>query len=381
MIPRVVAWIAISSTGCGGQAPPANGPRPDSWVAVSTVGAPVGRQDHTAVWTGTEMLVWGGLGENPAPAHDQDLHVLLDDGGRYDPVEDRWAAMGRSGAPSPRAGEAAAWAGSKLFVWGGGPYDSGEAGPPSPPFGDGALYDPVTDAWSTVSSDGAPEARIAAESVWTGAEVLVWGGYTWEGEVSRRLATGARYDPEADRWTSTATEGAPLFDRPFAVWTDHVMLVFDYISQPPDRGGALYDPSTDTWSPMTSVGMPDGHLCGPVWTGTELVVFDSDDSALARYDPARDEWGRSETAEQLCGVIGPVWTGEEALYWGPGSSPPGPRLQLDPRSGLATAMSQRNEPSPRTSHTAVWTGTVMIVWGGHEDGGGDYTNTGGRYTP
>ena len=38
-----------------------------------------------------------------------------------------------------------------------------------------------------------------------------------------------------------------------------------------------------------------------------------------------------------------------------------------------------NVPSARYYHTAVWTGTQMIVWGGFT--GVSYFNTGGRYTP
>ena len=35
-------------------------PSTDSWVTTSTTNAPAGRADHTAVWTGSEMIVWGG---------------------------------------------------------------------------------------------------------------------------------------------------------------------------------------------------------------------------------------------------------------------------------------------------------------------------------
>ena len=33
----------------------------DSWTATSTINAPSGRSIHTAVWTGSEMIVWGGV--------------------------------------------------------------------------------------------------------------------------------------------------------------------------------------------------------------------------------------------------------------------------------------------------------------------------------
>ena len=32
----------------------------DTWAATSTSNAPDGRSAHTAVWTGSEMIVWGG---------------------------------------------------------------------------------------------------------------------------------------------------------------------------------------------------------------------------------------------------------------------------------------------------------------------------------
>ena len=36
-------------------------PSTDSWTATSTANAPDGRYRHTAVWTGNEMIVWGGI--------------------------------------------------------------------------------------------------------------------------------------------------------------------------------------------------------------------------------------------------------------------------------------------------------------------------------
>src|SRR5437773_780680 len=51
----------------------------DTWTA--TPGPPDGRSVHTAVWTGSEMIVWGGLGP-----------IYLNTGGRYNPSTDSWAA-------------------------------------------------------------------------------------------------------------------------------------------------------------------------------------------------------------------------------------------------------------------------------------------------
>ena len=38
-------------------------PCTDQWTATSTTNAPSARDGHTAVWTGSEMIVWGGFGE------------------------------------------------------------------------------------------------------------------------------------------------------------------------------------------------------------------------------------------------------------------------------------------------------------------------------
>jgi len=37
----------------------------DSWTPTNTLNAPEERSAHTAVWTGTEMLVWGGKWKLP----------------------------------------------------------------------------------------------------------------------------------------------------------------------------------------------------------------------------------------------------------------------------------------------------------------------------
>src|SRR5947207_9657392 len=54
----------------------------DTWTATSTTNAPDGRWFHTAVWTGSEMIVWGGHGSSG------DLNT----GGRYDPSTASWIA-------------------------------------------------------------------------------------------------------------------------------------------------------------------------------------------------------------------------------------------------------------------------------------------------
>lgn len=42
-----------------------NGCVEDTWIATSTTNAPSARAGHTAVWTGSEMIVWGGGASGP----------------------------------------------------------------------------------------------------------------------------------------------------------------------------------------------------------------------------------------------------------------------------------------------------------------------------
>ena len=62
----------------GGRAGAAgSGAGPDTWQPLATLGAPSPRSDSSMVWTGHEVIVWGGHGGQP-----------LRDGARYDRVGD-----------------------------------------------------------------------------------------------------------------------------------------------------------------------------------------------------------------------------------------------------------------------------------------------------
>jgi N-acetylneuraminic acid mutarotase len=90
----------------GGQYDPVG----NTWTtATTTAGAPTARYSHTAVWTGTRMIVWGGYDGAP-----------LNTGGQYDPVSNTWTtATTTAGAPTVRNGYTAVWTGTRMIVWGG----------------------------------------------------------------------------------------------------------------------------------------------------------------------------------------------------------------------------------------------------------------------
>jgi hypothetical protein len=44
-------------------------------------------------------------------------------------------------------------------------------------FNTGGIYDPGTDSWKATSMTNVPGARFAHTAVWTGSEMIVWGGW------------------------------------------------------------------------------------------------------------------------------------------------------------------------------------------------------------
>src|SRR5262249_17912548 len=115
----------------------------DTWTALPTAGAPSPRFAHSAIWTGNEMIVWGG--ENIANGT---VIGFLSDGKRYNPGTNTWSSLSAAGAPSPRDFHSATWTGTEMIIWGG--YN----GPGV--LGDGGRYNPATDTWSPLSTFGAP---------------------------------------------------------------------------------------------------------------------------------------------------------------------------------------------------------------------------------
>src|SRR5439155_14882106 len=85
-------------------------PSTDSWTATSTTSAPDARENHTAVWTGSQMIIWGGFNGTIGD---------FNTGGRYNPDADNWTATSTTGAPVARASHTAVWSGSQMIVWGG----------------------------------------------------------------------------------------------------------------------------------------------------------------------------------------------------------------------------------------------------------------------
>jgi FG-GAP-like repeat len=339
----------------------AGGCTDDTWTATAL--SPAAREYHTAVWTGTEMIVWGGLA----------VTGYLNTGARYNPSTDSWTATSTANAPTPRGGHTVVWTGSEMIIFGGHDMFCCDD------FGTGARYNPVTNSWTATSTTNAPPAAGGHTAVWTGSEMIVWAGI------------GGRYNPSTDSWTATSTTNAPPpLTGPSAVWTGSEMIVWGSDCSTVACGpsaGRRYNPSTDSWTATSDSNAPAGRVSHTaVWTGNVMIIWGGSDAFAThfntggRYNPSTDSWTATSTtnAPSERAFHTAVWTGSEMIVWGGagigGYANTGGKYIPGTNSWAAT--STANPPTGRTDHTAVWTGNEMIVWGGD---GPFVEATGGRY--
>lgn len=296
-------------------------PKSKAWKPTSMAGAPSPRHLHSAVWTGSKMIVWGGYGVT-------DYEI---DGGIYDPEADTWAALPTTGAPSKRTVHAEAWTGNELFVWGG--VVNGAV------IGSGGTFDPGANAWSPTPSAGAPSLRHAHTAVWAEDRVIVWGGsnlFDW-------LNDGAMFMNGA--WIgATSVVGAPEFrEGHSAVWTGSEMIVWGgFNGGNPLNTGGIYNLAANAWVATSTGGAPSAreeHTA--IWTGKGMMI-----------------WGG-------CGGDACVTDLGDGGIFMP-SAEGGSWAAIDEHTALAA----------RRWHTAVWTGEEVIVWGGRAEG--KPTNTGAQ---
>jgi len=364
ILPRrlvTLALVALLAAACG-SSDDRGGTR---WRAVAA--APLGgRFLPAAAWTGVEMLVWGGAGcEGACSGQGIRAHA---DGAAYNPSADSW----RSLPPSPlaaRTGALAVWSGQELLVWGG---MVGEGF-----VGDGAAFDPAANRWRSLPPSplagrfAAPPGTVAqVPGVWTGKEMVVWGQGAGVEDLEADLPAGAAYDPAADRWRVLAP--APMASRiTVPVWTGREMLVWGGQSGPQYfDDGAAYDPVADRWRMLPASPLAP-RFTSAVWSGAQMLVWGGESAERAfddgaAYEPGTDRWHsipRSPMAERR--GFAQIWTGEEMVVWGGAPGGGTGLLGTGAAYALATGVWREIDPRPaRLLPIALWTGQEAIVWGG-----------------
>jgi N-acetylneuraminic acid mutarotase len=283
-------------------------PAIDTWTTLATFNNPSARNDHTAVWTGSEMIIWGGFGGGS----------YLGTGAKFNPATSQWTTNTLTGAPSARSGHVAVWTGTRMLIWGG-RNSSGL-------LNDGALYDPVADSWTALTLPSPPAARQDAGFAWAGDRLIIWGG-TGSGAVALRsgaqllFASGA---PSA--WSAMTLSSAPSARAKHSmVWTGQRILIWGGKSASAFVGaGASYNPAADQWQTISSTQAPTARAeAGTIWTGSEMLVLGGESSLGAQatsyaYEPALNRWRELANAGNSQARFGATagWTGTEALLFG-----------------------------------------------------------------
>jgi hypothetical protein len=382
----VVAVPRITVSGDTGRSSgPGSIPFPSGWSRLPD--APIAaRSEYAAVWTGREMIVWGGYswdGSFPVTAH------FYGDGAAYDPTTRMWKTIAASPL-APREDSVTVWTGKEMLVFGGvGPNDApGGAG-----YSDGAAYDPWTNSWRKLAPTPPSLGQLTdtgSYAVWTGKVMLVW-GFSPNGDGSGSLAA-ATYNPATNRWETGAI--APAAAPPFgdAFWTGKEMLVWGTSAGHPE--GLSYDPATRRWAslPASPLGDVSRSDMLAVWTGTFMVVGgglasnlnnkDEDgrtkaelkpakptlqkDAAL--YDPVTNSWTRLPDAP--AGFEGSaratrgwdIWTGASVITIEDGVAGGRP-LSLDLATNKWSLGPNAPVPGRQEAHE-LWNGQEVLVWGG-----------------
>ncbi len=278
----------------------------------------LGRSETGAVWTGEELIVWGGRATDNGVASDGRVvdFFSANDGAAYDPSTNAWRPLAESPLGG-RSSPAFAWTGEEVLVLGG--FDD-----EFEPLTDAAAYNPTTDSWRSIPNPPAAALPIGT-SVWMDDRLLV---------VAADGTSAATYAPRDDAWKDLPRP--PLPDDLYVIgstWTGDEAIVVAYPNGITVTAVAVaWDPQASAWrelapSPIVALNA----YPGPIWTGAELIVFSRSlhetqpdgvppDSVYGSfYDPTRDSWRIGAVQEAFVSpgqmtVIGDLAVGSEAAY-------------------------------------------------------------------
>jgi len=323
----------------------------------------------TSVWTGRQVLVFGTYHGVSVAAS-------------FAPATGRWQRLPDAGPAGTFPPYHAVWTGKEMLVLGQGFRKA---------------FDPATRTWRQLPDS--PLLKIHEGHglvVWTGKEMIGWGG----GCCGDAFSDGVAYNPTTTKWRALPRGPLAGSQHPIGAWTGKELVVLVGNTDPDGKPwparfarAAAYNPTTNSWrriAPMPA--SRDG--ANAVWDGRELLILGGtiprgDGVPLAAktgfaYNPRTNQW--HSIAALPGGRIGSVsvWTGRQAVLWGgerdPDTTPLRTGIAYDPKLDRWTPIAQAPLPA-RIQPTAVWTGHQLIVWGSVQRASGAYSPAGAAYTP
>lgn len=215
-----------------------------------------------------------------------------------------------------------------------------------------------------------PSGRTSGSAVWTGSEVLYFGG--WSGAA---LNTIVRYDPATGLATTAQAHLPTARHWTSAVWSGQVAYVFGGVDTGQLDQVLRYDPALDQLTVLPQ-RLPFGRsYTSAMWDGTAAYVIGGSyalntfTDQIVRFDPA------AGTVEVLAARLPAgrdsmalAWTGTVAYLFG-GVGRDGVHtdgvVRFDPASGQVVEMGAQL-PSPRGRMSVSWDGQQVVLFGGRD---------------
>lgn len=366
------------SAALGGASGSGGEPATTGWTATSVPpGGFSPRERASFVSIGNQLFVWGGRNESG---------TALSSGALYDPRSDTWRTIANdANTPSPRCDATAVWTGNVVVVWGGSEPGAGGA------LSDGAIYDPVEDAWRAMA-DGRT-ARVAPIGGGAEGRAFFWGGRSGDGAQLQGLDV---YDIPNDIWIPGGRGEPPAREEP--AWAVGMYTFWAYGGRVDgDKGsdrGAYYSMGQNQWFALPPSGTKPRWGSFGAFVGTAFYAWGGrdvgttfDDGVVLSLSNLMD-WNALEDSDApspryaAAGESGWVFPIEdESFVVVGGLDAPGSYLRdgafYDVREHTWAALEAWPGSASHAFGAAGWVGGELVVWGGRD--GSSLTNTGVRY--
>jgi hypothetical protein len=170
--------------------------------------------------------------------------------------------------------------------------------------------------------------------------MLIWGGYVWDQR----------------HWTEDAPVEVHMSNKGYA-----------------------YDVATDSWSTLPPAPLTPHPPPRAVWTGKRMYIWGPGTSdypvEAASYTPETGRWYKlPPPPSRMAASVEMVWSNPPGqpgriLFWGASTCSTVNGTGMRYRPGTHTWSWMRKSPlQTRQGFQMIWTGTRMIVWGGHPCG-------------
>lgn len=331
----------------------------------------------SAVWTGSEAIIVGGLAagslQGTIPTSRGEGLRPMRESPAFNPSTRTWRLL--PAPPHELALKAWAWTGDKIVIAG--------AEQPSPSCsscgaGTGVLWlsmlDPANGIWSDVGSVSFNNAIGANELaslavVWTGDRGLVIGPRDFQSLWVRTFGIGTGIGDE-QRWD--LPKGTPAPHTWFYDESDFTRFAAT-VSAPSGREFIVYIVNNTVVAFDTTTGQSRAVAPAPfaadsiTSTGTKVALLNEAEARLAIWDSSTDSWHETPKVPWSAGEphlsgLYPFDGGSRLIVWSRGNA------NEDPSGALYDSATDRWSPIPRSPNNAargkgVWTGSSWFTWG------------------